>query len=297
MADSYDQGVYAMGASYGSIAARILLQPLEENARLLWSRLASTNDDDNLLEESYKSLVKLVLYIGFIFCCVAVNYTNLLLNILAGRTWGQNTEAAKVLSAFSVYTAFLALNGMTEALVYAVSGTRKNNLNTTVELAKLGVVHTLTGIVFAISASLLVAQYGAIGLVGANCVAMSIRSMYSLVFAARLFQGSRPNGKSLASNVAILIFKVFPHVVILSSFATTWLATRFSLDSLKHKGYHMELDTRKTDWLLLTGTHVAVGVSCVVGIATLVTYLEQPFLQSLKGLVVQKTLKNRSKKD
>jgi oligosaccharide translocation protein RFT1 len=294
MADSYDQGVYAMGASYGSIAARILLQPLEENARLLWSRLASLGDNKTL-EESYKTLLKLVLYIGCVFSCVAVNYTNLLLNILAGRTWGQNAEAANVLSAFCVYTAFLALNGMTEALVYAVSGTKRINLNTTAEMAKLGFVHTATGVVFSISASFLVARYGTIGLVGANCVAMSIRSAYSLVFAAKLFNESIERSLT-ARSFAALVSQVFPHPMVLLGFAATYLASRFSLNALIQQGFHLKLGIHDKDWLLLTGQHVAVGVSCVIGIATLVAFLERPFLNSLKRLV-RKGKKDISKED
>jgi len=38
LAGSYDQGVYALASSYGGLAARFLLQPMEENARLLFSR-------------------------------------------------------------------------------------------------------------------------------------------------------------------------------------------------------------------------------------------------------------------
>lgn len=295
MANSYDQGVYAMGASYGSIAARILLQPLEENARLLWSRLAAVGDNKTL-EKSYKTLLKLVLYIGLLFCSLAVNYTNLLLNILAGRTWGQNAEAANVLSAFCIYTAFLALNGMTEALVYAISGTNRSNLNTTAEMAKLGIVHTITGVVFAASASILVGRYGTIGLVGANCVAMSVRSVYSLFFAARFFQQSSTEGKSAMASFATLLSQVFPHVVILSSFVATFVCTRWSLHSLIAKDYHLRLAMHDRDWLYLSGRHIAIGVTCVVGIASLVALLEKPFLQSLRALV-RKEKKESAKED
>ena len=36
--DGYDQGIYAMASSYGGMASRLLLQPLGENARLLFSK-------------------------------------------------------------------------------------------------------------------------------------------------------------------------------------------------------------------------------------------------------------------
>jgi oligosaccharide translocation protein RFT1 len=117
----YDQGVYALAASYGGLAARLLLQPLEENARLLFSRQgalvehfnsdnAKGEEDENEksratrhvldeLEETYFFLVKLALYIGFLFAAIASNYSSVLLRILAGSRWGFNLEASAALSA------------------------------------------------------------------------------------------------------------------------------------------------------------------------------------------------------
>jgi oligosaccharide translocation protein RFT1 len=133
LSGAYDQGIYAMASAYGSLAARIVLQPMEENARLLWSRLAGASVESSktaatatatslsYLQRSYTDLVKLFMYIGFTFSCLAVNYTGILLSVMAGRKWGDNPEAAAVLSAFCVYTAFMAWNGMTEAFVYSVA--------------------------------------------------------------------------------------------------------------------------------------------------------------------------------
>ena len=141
-AGSYDQGVYALAASYGGmyswynqcnadlicvscysvktgLAARLLLQPLEENARLLFSRQGAlvahgnvagdkgdTKDDrgytSNLLqdlEDSYFFLVRVVLYIGFLFAAIGSNYSSVLLRLLAGSRWGSNHEASAALSA------------------------------------------------------------------------------------------------------------------------------------------------------------------------------------------------------
>jgi oligosaccharide translocation protein RFT1 len=299
VSDSYDQGVYAMGAAYGSMAARILLQPLEENARLLWSRLASVGDYTSL-EQSYKILLRFVLYIGLVFSCVAVHYTNLLLNVLAGSTWGHNADAANVLSAFCIYTAFLALNGMTEAFVYAVSGTNQNSMDTTAEMIKLGVVHSLTGVVFALAACVFVAEYGTLGLIGANCVAMSMRSLYSLFFAVRFFCLSQSVDATSPETSIVsfpqLLYQIFPHPVILVCFAATWFATSTSLDSLAQKEYHLRLDIRDKDWLILTGKHIGVGVSCLIGIATLVAFLERGFLWSLKAMVRKDDSKGKASK-
>jgi len=121
LSEAYDQGVYALASSYGGLAARLLLQPMEENARLLFSRQGALisqyrskdadNDQDkekdelasfNLLkelEDTYYFLIKLVLYIGLLFGTVATNYTSILLRLLAGSRWGTNIEACDALSA------------------------------------------------------------------------------------------------------------------------------------------------------------------------------------------------------
>jgi oligosaccharide translocation protein RFT1 len=274
VSDSYDQGVYAMGSSYGGMAARILLQPLEENARLLWSRLAQSTKE---LEESYTVLVKLVLYIGLLFSCVAVNYTSVLLNVLAGRKWGANAEAAAVLGAFCIYTSFLAANGMTEAFLYAVT-------TSGVEVGRLGVAHTVTGVVFATAAPLLVARYGTVGLVAANCVAMLMRSIYSIHFAARYFgqrQGSHSSVPVPKSMMRRLLQKMIPHPIVLGCFLGAYFVTRWSRGLTEGVAF----DIHSKEWLLLTGQHVASGVSCVVGIASVAYALEVEFKRSLVTMV------------
>ena len=166
LADGYDQGVYAMASSYGGIASRLLLQPLEENARLLFAKQEKiyktqlhkksskdrkgTNADHNEnisqdsvnqiktseLERTLCVILKLVLYIGLLFSCVATNYTNLLLTILAGNRWINNSDASDALSAFCCYTALLSLNGTTEAFVYGVT-------KSGADVGRLGLAHFL----------------------------------------------------------------------------------------------------------------------------------------------------------
>jgi oligosaccharide translocation protein RFT1 len=276
MSSSYNQGVYAMGSSYGGMAARILLQPLEENARLLWSRLAGSNKRREL-EESYVVLVKLVLYIGLIFSCVAVNYTNLVLSILAGRKWGGNEEAAAVLSAFCVYTAFLAFNGMTEAFVYGVASSGG-------EVGRLGVAHAATGGIFAMSAYFLVPLYGSVGLVAANCVAMSMRSLYSIHFASRYLE-SKESHLSSTAGVRSLFLKLLPHPLVLLFFTGALMSTRWTLGRLQEHGLNQVLDYGNKEWVYLTGQHLAMGTTLVVGIITVAVSVERDFVRSLRSMV------------
>jgi oligosaccharide translocation protein RFT1 len=133
------QGLYALAHNYGSLAARLLFQPLEEAARLIFSRLApqspETTDKSRPSRENrghaglllllLRSLVKLVVLVGLVFSCLGFNYTRLLLSLLLGRgkqgQGGWGGEAAWLLSCYCVYVSALALNGMTEAFVYAVA--------------------------------------------------------------------------------------------------------------------------------------------------------------------------------
>jgi len=275
VSNNYNQGVYAMGSSYGGMAARILLQPLEENARLLWSRLAGRKDTTEL-EVSYRVLVKLVIFIGLVFSCLAVNYTNLLLNILAGRKWGSNPEAAQVLSAFCVYTAFLACNGMTEAFVYGVASSGG-------EMGRLGLVHMLTGVFFAATAFFLVPTYGTVGLVIANCVAMLARSSYSIFFATSYF--SKQKSTSPSSSGRRLIQALLPQPTVLLGFGLAWMSTRWSLRQLEERNLHLSFDYRNKEWLIYTGQHLGMGIACVIGLATLTISLESTFIESLRSMI------------
>jgi oligosaccharide translocation protein RFT1 len=127
----YDQGVYALAHNYGSLAARLLFQPLEESGRLMFSRLAPQGggrgeggEKERLrtLSRLLSTLVKLVTLVGLVFACFGANYTRVLLRVLLpGKAWAEGGQAAKVLSWYCLYVLLLALNGMTEAFVYATA--------------------------------------------------------------------------------------------------------------------------------------------------------------------------------
>lgn len=279
LSNTYDQGIYAMGSSYGGLAARLILQPVEESSRLLWSRQASqppavpkdkktdSTGAQDPLEQSYILLVKFVLYVGFMFSFLAVNYTPILLNLLAGRKWGENAEAAAVLSAFCVYTAFLAWNGMTEAFVYGVASTGS-------EMGHLGVAHTVVGLLFATVAPLAVSRYGTVGLVGANCLAMFCRSVYSLQFAARYFvtRSNKATGhnESVAVSVGSLARRMFPHWLVMLNFVACFLVTKFSLTRLLLKLDAHHVQPASTTWTrMVIVEHISVGASMAIGLLAL----------------------------
>jgi oligosaccharide translocation protein RFT1 len=317
LAGSYDQGVYAMGSAYGGLAARLILQPLEETARLLFSRLASSSSspssspaatvdtkpssskhtdtkngaessepaatmaaarpaaDDPMLWLSYTVLVKMVLYVGLIFSCLAVNYTFILLHLLAGRTWGGNDQAVAVLSAFCVYTAFLAGNGMTEAFCYGIATSAS-------DVGRLGVAHTVTGISFAILAPWGVHRAGTVGLVAANCVAMGGRALFSVQFAVRYFASRQK--KTVPMVRAELRRQLLPAPVVLVAFGAAYLATRVSAQQMAMQVAAHGLQGVSVAWLQLAVQHIGVGVASGIGVLSLAFTVETNFRRNAATL-------------
>jgi oligosaccharide translocation protein RFT1 len=300
VADNYNQGLYALGCAYGGLAARLLLQPMEETSRLLYSRLANISSSDNatngtssdgnkhakrtnkepsVLEVSYTVLVKMVLYIGLTFCCLGVNYTYILLNILAGRVWGNNPEAVGVLSGFCVYTAFLAWNGMTEAFVYGIS-------QTAYDIGRLGIAHTVTGGLFALIAPVAVTQYGTIGLVASNCITMIARIGFSVYFAARYF--SHKEGTTIPHTIIRLLRQMIPEPMVLALFIIAFFGTQQSSHRMMLTIDADKIVPTSLPWFRLAFEHIGVGVTFAVGIISLAYSLEKDFLQSVRKLWHQK---------
>jgi oligosaccharide translocation protein RFT1 len=311
LAAGYDQGVYAMAQSYGGIASRVLLQPLEENARLLFSKQhrliqktskqKADSDAKKSLQQTLCLLVKLVLYIGLVFACLATNYTTTLLQLLAGPKWGANQEAAQVLSAFCCYTALMALNGTTEAFVYGVAQSGG-------EISRLGVAHAVVGGVFAVLAPLFVKEYGTIGLVAANGICMVLRSLYSLSFAAVYFvkdstgtssstthtknslnadDNKKPSHAEAGHQFSALwlefqrlVRAMAPHPAALAAFTISYLVTRQS------SNYHhlILIDGGRKASLVSSLQHILAGAICFLAVVVVTFRSDRDFLRSIQNL-------------
>ena len=270
LAQGYDQGVYAMAQSYGGLASRLILQPLEENSRLLFSRqhrLASSSAIGALeLQKTLGALVKMVLYIGLTFACFATNYTKLLLRIMAGSKWGANDQAAAVLSAFCVYTSVMALNGTTEAFVYGVAQSGG-------EVGQLSVAHAVVGGAFAVLAPILVNMYGTVGLVMANGICMTLRSLYSLSFAAHYFS-SKSKVTTFWNEFVVLAKAMTPHPFSLIAFAVSYFVTHKTALAAENLG----------DGLNASLNHVAIGALMFFVVMIVAFFTEQDFLKTARDL-------------
>jgi Rft protein len=238
------------------------LQPMEESARLVFSRV---DHDSKTLETVYTSCVKLVLYIGLCFSCLAVNYTQIFLTLLAG--WGDNPEAVATLSAFCVYTAALAWNGMTEACMYGIAKTGK-------ELQKVAMAHTVIAFVFVTLAPLAVIRGGTVALVWANTLSMIARALFAIYFAANSMKTAQE--PSTLSIMLRLISKMIPPRLVMLCFVASYLATRTSKDVYELKA--------GMPWLQSVAQHVGVGAACGMGIVTVAYTVEKQLLGDLRRL-------------
>ncbi len=288
---SYDSGVYAMASSYGGMASRLLFQPLEENGRLLFSNkhafIMKTRQDKKdvniLLEDlewTYCTVVKLSVYIGLVFAAFAYNYTSILLRLLAGARWGSNAEAAVALSAFCVYTALMALNGMTEAFLYGVAESGQ-------EVGSLALAHGFVGFVFYIVAPFLVLQDmfglgGTVGLVTANGLCMALRSMYSLHFAHTYFSRYRDH-QSKWSRLQFMEM-LLPKIPVIFSFLASFLIT--------NQSRLFFIEGRQAQLLSLdTMCHLGIGIACFIVTSFLIYKLERDFGNSLASMVSKRRSK------
>ena len=119
----YEQGVYAIASGYGSLVARLLFQPLEEAARLMFSKLGAEEETASEFEASsvpagqeavetmqdresggggdgrrlrekmaalLATLLKLVLVAGLVFVCFGFHYTETLLRLLLATRRGSD---------------------------------------------------------------------------------------------------------------------------------------------------------------------------------------------------------------
>jgi hypothetical protein len=323
----YSQGLYALAQNYGSLAARLFFQPLEESGRLMFARLAAAaiEEEDEKEGEGEEeregevataapssptrnrkkmgkaareaereakapprltiqassratlglmlgALVKLVVLVGLVFACFGFNYTRALLRLLLpGKRWDggggvaddgrvaddghgdASSSASRVLSWYCLYVLLLAVNGMTEAFVYAVA-----------EHGEVGALSLSAGASFALFALAtvpLMQALGTVGLVLANSLGMAVRVLFSLDFIRRYFARTHEPLPDL-----------FPCPLVLAAFVAAFAATLAS-----------DSGTDVGDWTQLL-LHVGFGGMAFAGVASTVLMAEGDFLADLRGI-------------
>ena len=220
------QGAYALAANYGGLVARILFQPIEESSRSFFARLLNNapppktsslaTKDAHPKSSSYdcqppnpfahaahflSTFLQLYLLFSTTILALGPTIAPLLLRTVAGPRWA-HTEAPSVLAAYCYYIPLLAINGILEAFVSAVANPA--------ELRRQSAwwVAFSAGLVASGYLVLSICEYGAQGLVLANCGSMAMRIVWSWRFVQR-WLGDRGQELNLRG--------LFPGVVTMSS--------------------------------------------------------------------------------
>ena len=108
----HSQGVYGLVSNLGSLAVRCVLQPFEEAAFILFSKLNSSSESTQETVRSFTLLTKAAMLLGLVVMTFGPPYSYILLRLLYGKKWSE-TEAPEVLSYYCIYVGALALNGKT----------------------------------------------------------------------------------------------------------------------------------------------------------------------------------------
>lgn len=294
------QGVYGLVQNLGSLAARLLLQPIEESAFMEFSRLfadvtlekektdlgqveaasspahsatttaASRTDAYAAAVRMLGALIHLVLLIGLVLMCFGPSYAYVFLDLLYGAKWS-STSAPRVLAYYCVYICFMALNGVTESFVSGVISTR--------QLRAYNMCLVAFSAVYLAACALLL-PYGSGGLVAANCVNMAMRIAYSVWFIGNFFREapttsstSAPEGEAtlLRQLCAGALPDAYTALALLLSLATTAL----SYVLLGIDGSHS---------LARFALHILVGVVCLALVAFTMWRRERTFLHALRDI-------------
>lgn len=173
-----DQGVYALVVNYGSLIARLCFFPLEEALRGFFSKLLGEKGSGRRKQSDIAlsltvlvTLLRIYLYLGIIAVIFGPLVAPYLLKFLVSPVW-DTTTASRVLTTYSCYIPFLAVNGCLEAFVQSVA-----TVNDIKNQSRIMVVFSISfAIVGYIFMDLL--KLGAQGLVFANMFNMGLRIIW-----------------------------------------------------------------------------------------------------------------------
>ena len=286
--------VYGVVFNLGSLAGRLVFEPVETQSRLQFGRLAATQralsdataalasgtaqgvEQRAALEAATRTAgadhaarwqelipalrarLRLLGSLGLLFVAFGPAYSWLLLHLLYGEEWS-STSAPQALAAYCVYVLLMAINGLAEAF--------RDSVATGAQLSSLS-PSSLTGFML-ISFCLCccfslwaVPAHGAVGIIAANCLNLSLRIVYSCHFI--VYRVPTPDGVPPELTVRAALMQAVPGVPVLGALGLAFAATQLLLRP-EAVGGATFLET-----LWMHAPHVSVGVSALVGLAGVV---------------------------
>jgi oligosaccharide translocation protein RFT1 len=217
LVSSYDQGVYAAAANYGSLVARTIFLPIEDSARLIFSNIAAqgrSKDSGELVDDKERkkdgmrtrskttnkiatsnnssssgisnSLVQLASILGgllrvtFLIGLIIATFGPLYIRAMVRLLLGlewSNEQTIWTLMAFCPYVLSLGLNGVSEAFIHCVASAENG------QFVRINIGLLLSSAVFTVSVYPLVTTMGlgTMGVVVANTLSMIVRIVWNLM--------------------------------------------------------------------------------------------------------------------
>ena len=260
-----DQGGYAVAANYGSLIARIVFQPIEETARVFFSKtLTSTSTPDpkskskapptpskESLQTASTVLTTLLLaftHLLLLLVTFAPPYLPLALSLVLPRKY-LATSAPRILTVYVYYVPAMAFNGVLEAfLASAASPADLRAQARWLLVFSAAFVAAAAGLARGLG-------LGDAGLVWANVGNLALRAAYAWAFARRFFQERERSGGGGGGEGVLQARRAVPPAPVLAAFAVAGVAVRASARA--HGGLPVGLLAQKA--------HLAVGVVSVFG--------------------------------
>jgi len=256
-----EQGVYDVVNNLGSMAARFLFMPIEESSYFYFAQMTNRQlpieqQPRKDIEQVYsvlRRLLRSLSLLGLIIVVFGFSYSHLLLHLYGGNTLTVGSGPL-LLRAHCVCIWFLAINGVTEAYVFAAM--------TAEQLDRYNRLMVVLSLTFLSSAWLLSSLLGSVGFILSNIINMTLRIIHS----ARFIDGQYRN-LNLNPLGGVIPFKL-ESTALLLAFAVT--AT--------------------SSWLVYpTSAILHVGIGAVSGLLVLATIIyTDPELMYLIVSVIKK---------
>ena len=252
-----DQGGYAVAANYGSLIARMVFQPIEETARVFFSKTltptstpspssnaptpAQSKESLHTASTLLTALLLTFTHLLLLLTTFALPYLRLALALVLPPKY-LATSAPRILAVYVYYVPAMAFNGVLEAFLASTASPA--------DLRAQARWLLLFSALFVAAAAGLArgAGMGDAGLVWANVGNLALRAGYAWRFARKFFEGKGEGGLLQAR-------RAVPPAPVLVAFAVAGVAVRASARA--HDGVPVDFLAQKA--------HVAVGVVGVFG--------------------------------
>ncbi|CAL0308328.1 unnamed protein product [Lupinus luteus] len=256
----YNQAVYGLVDKLGSLVVRLIFLPFEESSYATFARSASgqypgkSKKLANCLMESLKLVLLIAMcFAGLVFIAFGPSYSYSLIRLLYGEKWSDG-EATTALRYYCFFIIVLAMNGTSEAFMHAVA-TESQLKHSNDSLLVFSLIYIVLNV-------LLIRSAGAVGLIVANSLNMTLRIIYSAIFIKKYFQESQePSSFSF--------YSCLPSgwIVLLLSGVITLISENVFL--------------KQDNFWPTFMTHFSVGVACFCVSSYVIYSREKPFIRRI----------------